>query len=89
MCMPVCIPVREVVLSGCMKGGSCGVFWGCLKGIYWVFERVEKGVRKGGKRGDFAKRSYTLELQMELHFCGIEGVKNTPISTQKVRIMPL
>ena len=51
--------------------------------------RGKRGVEKGGKRGIFAKWRDILEGQMEGQFCGIEGVKNTPISTQKVRIMTL
>lgn len=45
--------------------------------------------KKRVKKGLFAKRADILEGQMEGHFCGIEGVKNTPISTKKVRIMTL
>lgn len=54
------------------------MFIGCLK-----------GVRIRGKSGIFAKRTDTLGGQMGGHFCGIEGVKNTPISTKKVRITTL
>lgn len=62
------------------------MFIGCLKGV-WI--RGKRGVGKGGKRGIFAKWTDTLGGQMGGHFCGIEGVKNTPIRTQKACIMTL
>lgn len=62
------------------------MFIGRLKEV-WI--RGKRVVEKGGKRGIFAKRADTLGGQMGGHFCGIEGVKNTPIRTKKVRIMTL
>lgn len=60
----LCVAVREVVLSGCMRGGSYGVFMGgvlgvfigCLKGVWIRGKRECKkgcglGVKEGVKRG--------------------------------------